>query len=123
MFYDVLSELCKKNKTSITAFALSEGCSKGAPPGWKKGSSPSADIVVKAARRFGVSADYLLELTNVPTPASNELSEKEWELLSAYRAADPKLKAAALAVLTSASPRYANAKLSTSQNSELPEAL
>lgn len=59
---------------------------------WENGeTSPSADVIVRIAQTLSVSADYLLGLTDDPTPATekfNELSEKERVVLSAWRHGD-----------------------------------
>lgn len=125
LFYARLSELCKENGTSITAFAISKGCSRSAPYGWKKGSSPSADIVIKAAQHFSVTTDYLLGLSDDPVRTGEVLTSDEVNLVNAFRAADPALRTAALAVLKTATPKTQEkaAKLSASQNSDLLDAL
>ena len=101
VFYDRLSELCRMNGTSITAFALEAGCNRSTPNGWKNGSAPNAETVAKAALRFHVSTDYLLGLTDAPRPEGEMLSARELELLAAFRSCDPMLQAAAIAVLRS----------------------
>lgn len=125
LFYDRLSDLCKKSGTSITAFALEAGCHRSTPTGWKNGSVPGADTVIKAAERFAVTTDYLLGLSDKPERPKEELSLPEYELLHAFRAADPVLRSAALAVLTSAEPnlRGGTAKFSTSRETDLRDVL
>lgn len=45
---------------------------------WKKGRfKPSADAVVKVAKYYGVSADYLLCLTDDPTPRKTGINEQQ----------------------------------------------
>lgn len=69
MFYDRLVALCRMNGTNITEVAVTHlHVASSAPAGWKKGASPRSDVVIRAAEYFGVTADYLLGLTDVPTP-------------------------------------------------------
>lgn len=125
LFYTRLSELCKRNGTTITAFTLELNCSRSAPSAWKKGASPSADIVIKAALHFSVTTDYLLGLSDDPVRTGEVLTSDEVNLVNAFRAADPALRTAALAVLKTATPKTQEkaAKLSASQNSDLLDAL
>lgn len=60
MFYAQLEKLCKINNTTPTTVALKLGYSKGSMTYWKKGKSPSGDIVLCFANYFNVSTDYLL---------------------------------------------------------------
>lgn len=59
---------------------------------WEKGkNSPTADYLVKLAEVLAVSTDYLLGLSDDPTPPElSVLSPGERALLSAYRNADYK---------------------------------
>lgn len=49
--------------------------------------TPNGDMVRKLAEALHVSADYLLGLTNDPTPVHLEdtIKPKEWAVLSAWR--------------------------------------
>lgn len=124
MFYDRLRGICKSNGTSITAFAAENGINPSTPNGWKNGRAPSADAVCKAAIRFKVTSDYLLGLTDQPYPET-DFPIDERELLDAYRAADPVLRSAAMAVLKSSSGSPAlseSAGLSPSRSADAMEA-
>lgn len=67
MFYERLSLLCRLHGTNITEVAVTElHVTSAAPSAWKKGATPRADVVTHAAQHFGVSADYLLGLTDTP---------------------------------------------------------
>lgn len=69
MFYDRLIALCRMHGTNITDVAVTHlNVASSAPSAWKKGASPRSDVVIRAAEYFGVSTDYLLGLTDLPTP-------------------------------------------------------
>lgn len=71
VFYERLSQLCKLNGTSVTEVACTYlGVASSAATNWRRGASPRSDIVIRAAKHFGVTADYLLGLTDAPTPTS-----------------------------------------------------
>ena len=80
MFFLRLEELCKRNNTTPTAITLVLGYSKGSMTHWKKGNYPSGEIIIRFARYFNVSADYLLGLTDSPMPL-NTLSPEDIEAL------------------------------------------
>jgi len=91
VFYQRLSELCRKKDMTISYVSMHIlGCSNGTASGWKKGAQPSAAVVAKAAAYFGVSADYLLGLIDEPKPihAEYELSERESVLIEKLRRCD-----------------------------------
>lgn len=46
---------------------------------------PSATIVINAAKMLEVSTDYLLGLTDIPSPIKNDLTGEEFELLSDFK--------------------------------------
>lgn len=69
MFYERLTEVCKKANTTVTSFVMDIlHSSASTASNWKKGTSPNSQAVVIAAKHFGVSADYLLGLTDDPAP-------------------------------------------------------
>lgn len=122
MFYTRLSELCKTSGTSISRFSVEIlGLNKSTPNGWKNGSSPSADAVIASAKHFGVSADYLLGLSDAIKPEGG-LNGEEVEVLHAWRKAPPVLRDAAMNVLRTSSPKEGETS-SLSRGSGIPEAL
>ena len=69
MFYENLTRLCKEKNVKLTPLTTKLGISAGAIKGWKNGSSPTGDTVMKFARYFNVSTDYLLKGTKTETNA------------------------------------------------------
>lgn len=63
MFFDRVSELCKKRGTSPSAVAREIGLNNSSATYWKRGSIPKGDTLQKLANYFDVSVDYLLDLT------------------------------------------------------------
>lgn len=72
MFYERLEELCKEHGISPTAVTVQLGISKGTMSNWKKGATPGGDIIIKFAKHFNVSADYLLEIDKEECPSDEE---------------------------------------------------
>lgn len=68
--YERILELCTKNATTKTAVENACGFSQNSINKWQA-SSPTVDKVIKVARLFHVSTDYLLCLTDTPTPLEN----------------------------------------------------
>ena len=60
MFYDTLTEICKKKKVSPTALCLSVGMSKSNVTQWKNGHSPKVDTIILLAEKLGVNPMVLL---------------------------------------------------------------
>lgn len=69
MFYDILKKECDKQGLKMTPLVVECGGAKGSTSNWKKGASPNSDIVLKLARRLGVTTDYLLG--NAPEQTNN----------------------------------------------------
>lgn len=86
-FYTRYEALCKErgfNAQSKEMFEVT-GVTTGTISGWKKGVEPKASVVIKIAKYFGVSTDYLLcidELRNL------KLSKHEQLIVDAFRLAD-----------------------------------
>ena len=68
MFWDIYSDLCKKNNTSPNGVAAALGLSNATCTKWKQGSTPGGKNLQKIADYFGVSTGYLLgEKPDTPT--------------------------------------------------------
>lgn len=61
-------------------------------------SEPRADVLMKIAQYFRVSADYLLGISDYPIPYTGELSDEEKSAIDAWRRGD---KYAAIKMITS----------------------
>ena len=59
--------LCSKEGISLNAFEQKSGVGRGNVARWKE-NIPKIDKVQKVADYFGVSTDYLLGITDDPTP-------------------------------------------------------
>ena len=79
MFYDRVNNLCKQQNIKITALVKELELSKSSPTNWKKGVSPNSDAVIKIAKYFNVSTDYLLLGTD------ENISDDDYKVLSIYR--------------------------------------
>jgi len=60
MFYEIVNNLCKERKTTITKMSEDIGLSNAAATSWKRGSIPKSSTLEKISSYFGVSTDYLL---------------------------------------------------------------
>ena len=93
MFYDIVNNLCKERKTTITRMAEDIGLSNAAPTSWRKGSVPKLSTLEKIAEYFGVSVDYLRgkETKKAPTP-KGEREYSDLDLIEAVMRADEQTK-------------------------------
>lgn len=101
LFHSRLSAVCKANATTITKLAKDVlRISTSAPTNWKNGMVPGADVVCHSASHFGVTADYLLGLSDSPKRMTDtELTQQEHALLTKLRAASPQARKAAEAAM------------------------
>lgn len=60
MFWDSFYKECKKQGTSPSAVCAAIGLSNATPTGWKNGTQPKADVLIKISDFLGVSVDSLL---------------------------------------------------------------
>lgn len=63
MFYDQFVKLCKERGLSPAAVARNIGLSNSSTTTWKRGAMPKGETLQKLADYFGVSVDFLLDLT------------------------------------------------------------
>lgn len=63
MFFDMLSALCKQNKTTPNAVAKACGLSNSTSTKWKKGATPESATLKKIGGYFGVSIEFLMGAT------------------------------------------------------------
>lgn len=64
VFWQVFYSECKKQGTSPNAVCKAIGLSNATATGWKNGTLPKADVLVKIADVLHVSVDYLLGRTD-----------------------------------------------------------
>lgn len=89
MFYEIVNNLCKERKTTITRMAEDIGLSNAAPTSWRKGSVPKLSTLDKISQYFGVSTDYLLgkeDNKKTPTPEGERITKEDF--YAAFEAAD-----------------------------------
>ena len=86
MFFDIYADLCKKDGKTPTAVALELNIARSSVSYWRSGAVPKQDILVKIAKRFNVSVDYLLgeEDKEKKTTDNDGLSEEEKALLDLF---------------------------------------
>ena len=95
MFYEIVNNLCRERKTTITKMSEDIGLSNAAATSWKKGAIPKSSTVEKISAYFGVSTDYLLgkEQKETPTP-EGERNYSDSVLIDAFHNADESTRAA-----------------------------
>jgi transcriptional regulator with XRE-family HTH domain len=69
VFIDRLLSLCEQNNTDVSTVLRELKLSTSKGTAWRGGSIPNGEILVKLANYFHVSVDYLLGITDIPTPA------------------------------------------------------
>jgi transcriptional regulator with XRE-family HTH domain len=85
MFWNRFFDECNKKGTSPNAVCKEIGLSNATATGWKNGTLPKADVLVKLAKHLDVSVDYLLGVKNEKPlePIALRASVSEWtELLN-----------------------------------------
>lgn len=98
MFYEIVNNLCKERKTTITRMAEDIGLSNAAPTSWRKGSVPKLSTLEKISKYFGVSTDYLLGKEQKETPTQK--GERDYaKMMEAFEKADESTREAILLLL------------------------
>lgn len=77
ILYTRIEELCEAREISITRLEKECGFSNATIKKWKDTSIPGIDKVQKIARYFNVTTDYLLGITDIPTPADELLGDND----------------------------------------------
>lgn len=77
ILYLRVEELCAANEISITRLEKECGFSNATIKKWKDISIPGIDKVQKIAKYFDVSTDYLLGISDIPTPADELLGDND----------------------------------------------
>lgn len=96
-FYERCEAIAEKKKLSFNEIGRKVGVSGAAITGWKNGSFPKADVIVKVAKLLETSVEYLV------TGQDNDYSilPEELEIIQLYRKIQPTLKSAAKEQLSS----------------------
>ena len=76
--YNRITELCKQQNIKITPLLNELGISQGSASGWKVGKMPNSIALIKLAKYFNVSIDYIL------FGKSHELPQKYQSLINSY---------------------------------------
>ena len=81
-----LKKIVKEQNKSLTSLAVELEVSQEAISQYISGKiHPKLSTVIKMAKILNTSADYLLGLTDNPTPNNIKLNEKENHLIDSYR--------------------------------------
>lgn len=102
MFYEIVNNLCKERKTTITRMAEDIGLSNAAPTSWRKGSVPKLGTVKKISEYFDVPVEYLLgeEIERDNKKAPTPKGERDYlAIMNAFDKADESTREAILLLL------------------------
>lgn len=79
MFYDLFKKLCDDRNISVSKACIEMGLSRSIAAKWKNTkTNPSAEVLPKIAKYFGVSVDYLLGAEEKEkTPALTAKDERD----------------------------------------------
>ena len=75
MFWNTFYDMCKKRGTSPTAVCVAIGLSNATSTGWKNGTLPKLDVLIKLADYLECSIDQLAGRSEQILPVS---SEEKW---------------------------------------------
>ena len=94
--------LLEQSGESARKVEVNAGLSNASFQAWRNGrNKPSADAIIKLAKYFGVSTDYLLGLSEERTASTTpSLSSNEQELLHLFNKLSPEDKQRAIGYLT-----------------------
>ena len=67
LVYDRIKELCEEKGMNISRLEVELGFSTATIQRWKNSTTPNSSNLIKVARYFNVSTDYLLGITDVAT--------------------------------------------------------
>ena len=83
VFYDIFIRLCAQKNVTPSKAAEEIGLNRAAVTKWQRGGKPSAVNLLKLAKYFGVTTEYLLGEEKAPEknelPATNEELDKALE--------------------------------------------
>lgn len=85
MFYDNLKAKCESQGLKVSPVVIECGGAIGSINGWKKGSFPNSEILLKLSLRLNTTTDYLLTGKEEKEKSSeSELTETELEMLEKF---------------------------------------
>ena len=88
-----LKKIVKEQNKSLTSLAVQLEVSQEAMSQYISGKiKPKTATIIAMAKLLNTSTDYLLDLTDNPTPSDFKLSEKENKLIQNYRNLDKEEK-------------------------------
>lgn len=91
--------LLEQSGESARKVEVNAGLSNASFQAWRNGrNKPSADAIIKLAKYFGVSTDYLLGSSETTAPIS--LTDEEKDMLSLFNKLSPEDKQRAIGYLT-----------------------
>jgi len=88
MFFERFDLLAKQNNSNVNTVAKKLGVSSGSVTSWKNGTVPNSAIVSKLAQHFNVTTDYLLGLSEDPTPQILEVPKALKQVMVAFEGVD-----------------------------------
>ncbi|MGM9937528.1 MAG: helix-turn-helix domain-containing protein [Candidatus Ornithomonoglobus sp.] len=95
-----LHKIRTERKMSQLALSMKLGISQETISAYENGKSfPSVDILLKMCDIFNVSADYLLDRTNITYFINDTLSDDEAELIARFRQLPHPLKNRAIGII------------------------
>jgi len=84
--YERIKFLCGDKSVTLAKLQSDLGFSASTIKTWKNGITPSADKVLKIAQYFGVTTDYLLGSTDVPSTVEDFVGDNDIVSLQRARA-------------------------------------
>jgi len=90
-FFERYSQVCREKNLDPCSQTVADmfGVSKGTICAWNtRNTFPKGETVAAIAVAFGVSADYLLGISEIKEPPSISLTPEEVELVLKYRSLD-----------------------------------
>jgi transcriptional regulator with XRE-family HTH domain len=78
VFYDQLQKLCREKGEKLTPLCQKLGLSTSGVGSWQNGTVPNGETLIKFAKYFGVSTDYLLGLSEL---SEQNQQENKFELI------------------------------------------
>lgn len=103
MFWKIFLEMCAAQGESPNGVAKKIGIASCSVTQWKNGGTPRDSTLLKIAKYFGVSKDYLLGLEEKEKPTlAGELSEAEKMILDLFRQIPPEQQEMVLKMIEAA---------------------